>query len=564
MKLGVIGWLVVVVVSACAYDEGEQEPMESTVESASTSSQGSRYQGTDYQGSRYQGSRYQGSRYQGSRYQGATYGATTATNAAVINTALIVWTRRGSNWEQRFPNKICIWNSSRTVRLSCSTVNLTTTPSPLSGVEFPAEFLAPDGTTIIGAIRIGANATSVGAVKPDDSIAMHPLTGNGSTCALVAWNAKSPTGEVCDNPNGCRVNCDLWTYDVRIADAVDSSNTPLTFCPAGEVSIALAGTWNATGAFVNDSTRFTFSCSNGTITKCTRWGYRPFGAAYKSDNIAVNLAPYHAACVRAATADYCANGNSFTYDGTLVDVYDYKSGGAGLIPRTRNNVVADWDATAFVWESTFDANGAKWIDHARYEELSTITDPVKGCPGRFYLDGANDDAVATYSRCQGPSATCSSGAPWSVPAVSVDSTPACAHSEKMVGKWLHESCSSCTSAVRYADSTSGYPYAHCTDPRGGGWDATCVAKAAQICGSNGVMTPHNECTTGVKLGKFSTGCALKVCLDPAYEGCCTGSWDASCTAAANSKCTGGQEGFVFVWNALLRRYTPRPVGFCGL
>ena len=49
------------------------------------------------------------------------------------------------------------------------------------------------------------------------------------------------------------------------------------------------------------------------------------------------MADYHQACIRAAAADYCANGTSFTKDGTLIDIYDYQphqSYAAGFVPRT--------------------------------------------------------------------------------------------------------------------------------------------------------------------------------------------------------------------------------------
>ncbi|MBA2538332.1 MAG: hypothetical protein H0V17_01750 [Deltaproteobacteria bacterium] len=547
------------VVSTSCVSTDEVEPETSSVESASTVGQGTRYQGT----------RYQGTRYQGTRYQGATLGAVSASNATVDGTALVVWTPKGKNWQQRFPNKICTWNSTRTKLNSCSTINLATAPSPLAGLTFPASFLDEAGNAMTGSVKIGATSTTIGAVKADTSLAMHKLDG-ASTATFVAYQAKSPPstesplGEICDNPNGCRVNSDLWTYDVRLADVFDANGAPLTFCENGEASLALAGTWSATGGYTADSTSFTFSCTTGTIAKCARWGYRPFGSARKSDGVTTALADYHQACIRGATADYCANGNSFTRDGTLVDVYDYKlPNGSGFVPRTRNSVLLDFDATAFVWESTFDKYGAKFIDHARYEEAATINNTTTGCPGRFYL--STDDALATYNRCTsvGQNSACtSSAAEWSIPAVSIDSTPACAHSEQMVGKWLHESCSSCTNAVKYSEWTwtAGYTYAHCTDPQGGGWDSSCVAKAQQVCSPASQTASHNECTVGAGLDKFDTGCTLQVCLE--NESCCTANgWTSDCVAAANTKCTGGQEGFVLVW--ILNRWQARPVGFCG-
>ncbi len=207
-------WILVVVslASCVASDPGTPEEQISSAVTTPATGQGTRYQGTRYQGTRYQGTRYQGTRYQGTRYQGASYAGSSMVDGTVKGTELSAWTQRpDKTWAQRFPNSICYWNANRTTRISCTRVNLATSPSPLAGATWPATFQNPDGSTFVGVIQIGASATALGAITTDTSSAMHSLTGSSSTCSTVT----------CDNPAGCRINCDLWMYDVRLADASD-------------------------------------------------------------------------------------------------------------------------------------------------------------------------------------------------------------------------------------------------------------------------------------------------------------------------------------------------------
>lgn len=75
------------------------------------------------------------------------------------------------------------------------------------------------------------------------------------------------------------------------------------------------GSWSATG--------YTFTCTNGVIAKCARaWGYKPWRTLVARDGRAVPLRPLHLACVRAARADYCGNGISYTRNGTLILIHD--------------------------------------------------------------------------------------------------------------------------------------------------------------------------------------------------------------------------------------------------
>lgn len=533
-----------------------------SVESAITASQGISYQGISYQGISYQGISYQGI-----SYQGASYGGVALSDATVDGSALVVWRQRPDlTWEQRFPDRLCLWNAARTVRASCTTVNLATAPSPLAGATWQAVFTQLDGTTVQVAIQIGASATQVGAVHPDTAPsaapAMFALDGStaaatrvdgtpGAACSLIPQGQRVGGGPRCMAPGGCRANCDVWLYDVRVPGSLDASGQPVGLCPPGQLATALAGTWDGTGKFTASSTLFTFACTGGTIAKCTQWGYRPWDTAFRSDGTPAALAPYHQSCVRAAVADYCADGTSWTRNGTLVDVYDYYPAGgslAGFIERTRGGVVAANQATAFVWESYFDGSGAAEIDHTRYMGITSPNTPALECAGNFTPDLATGDgtpATAHYKR-RGTIGQ---------PIVSIDSTPVCAHSELTIGAYLHLGCSQCTQIVHNhgATPTAAGPYVYCTQP-GSRWDAACVQVAQAQCPASQRMAPHSECSQGAGIGQFASGCALQVELDIAHEYCAT-TWDSGCVQTASARCTGGQEA--------TNRLGQRTTGFCG-
>ncbi|HEU4731664.1 MAG TPA: ADYC domain-containing protein, partial [Kofleriaceae bacterium] len=376
----------------------------------------------------------QGVSYQGVSYQGASYGGASLADAVIDDSAIVAWRQRPDlTWEQRFPDRICRWNAARSQLLSCAMVDLATAPSPLTGATWQAVFIQSDGTPVTVAIQIGASATAIGAVQSDPSLAMFSLAGStAGSCAPIPQGQRSPGGQRCDAPGGCRTNCDVWLYDVRVPGALDAGGQPIGLCPPGQRATALAGTWAPDGAFTPSATEFTFACTGGTIYKCAAWGYRPWSSALRSDGTSQPLAPYHQACVRAATADYCADGTSWTRNGTLVDVYDYPTTGqsSGFIERTRGGVLPGSASTAFVWESSFDGSGAIQIDHTRYMGIQSPNTPSLECADRFRIDPVVSDGAGGPTRWKRVGTL-------GQPIVSIDSTPVCAHAELTIGTWLH-------------------------------------------------------------------------------------------------------------------------------
>jgi hypothetical protein len=494
--------IAVLFVAGCQVDDVAVSEVQSDIEAA---------QGCSLQGSTFNGTQLQGCSLQGCSLQGATLGSVALSGAQVFGTAIYTWQWRSdlNEWEQRWPDKICYWNNLKTQQLSCTSAS---PGAPLVGTAFQASFTDHDGVTRTRSLQI------YGAAR-DTTTAMFALNGSyaqNNGCGL--------------DSNGNRINCDIWLYDVRLPNDLDASGNPITFCPVGESAMALSGTWSTSGTFATSSTQFTLACTNGTISKCTRWGYRPWDSALKSDGTTFSaLGPYHQSCVRAAMADYCANGTSFTQNGTAIDIYDITASipaSPGFIGQT----IAK-SKHAFAWESMFDNAGAVSVDHTRYPMIPSLSDPNQACPGHFTEN--DQTSPPTWNRAN-PSTT-------QGPVVWVASAPSCAHSEWMRGRFINQGCNG---NCYFADVMPS-----CFRPTGS-WTQTCVDYATQHCSVANHMTPHSECTTGVALPKYGSQCTLILSADSSLAKCFATGWDSDCVIAANHRCSGGTA-------------SPPWTGFCG-
>ncbi len=142
------------------------------------------------------------------------------------------------------------------------------------------------------------------------------------------------------------------------------------------VALPVAGWWDASGSLHSDAGSFTFACKTGVISKCYRWGYRPWDgpATYPRVGVTVTLAQVHQACTRMARADYCGDGRSFTYDGTLINLWDL------LKPQFQ---VRASDAPSLTFEAGWSEKGAVCLSHARWSNApAQIFDPI-ACPDLF-------------------------------------------------------------------------------------------------------------------------------------------------------------------------------------
>jgi len=124
--------------------------------------------------------------------------------------------------------------------------------------------------------------------------------------------------------DGARAEGDVWFYQISApSDAGRWSPCGVDAAGAPVEAIALAGRWDTRkgvpggGAWVDDSSAFTFACRGASIAKCVELGYEPWSSVGN-----VSLRDYHQACVRMLRADYCGDGSSWTVDGTLINIYD--------------------------------------------------------------------------------------------------------------------------------------------------------------------------------------------------------------------------------------------------
>jgi len=128
----------------------------------------------------------------------------------------------------------------------------------------------------------------------------------------------------------------------------------VNICGEGGQGQFVPGTWDAFGARSNSievagrTFDHTFSCTNGVIAKCVRWGYDP----------ATVGADLHQTCTRMARADYCGDGVPHTENGTLIDIADQ----SGI------NALSD-DTGEFVFEAGWGPDGAICVNKPRYYDL---------------------------------------------------------------------------------------------------------------------------------------------------------------------------------------------------
>lgn len=123
----------------------------------------------------------------------------------------------------------------------------------------------------------------------------------------------------------------------------------------------------------------TITCASGAVGKCARFGYRPWAAGPRGED----LAPLHAACVHMVRADYCGDNQPHTKDGTAIDIYDDL---AIQTPGSR-------DDPAFTFEAGWTPQGAACMARTRWPDLATRDAIFRQCP-RLATTPVCDEAAA--------------------------------------------------------------------------------------------------------------------------------------------------------------------------
>ena len=125
-------------------------------------------------------------------------------------------------------------------------------------------------------------------------------------------------------------------------------------CADDELGIFITGAWSDSGEHLASDTTLTYACQSGVLQKCVAWGYAPWQVGDS----------YYQACTRLARADYCGDGQSWTREHTLVNIYD----GIGV-------QVSDPGA-GFSFEAAWGPGGAVCVNDVRYRVRDADGSPL--------------------------------------------------------------------------------------------------------------------------------------------------------------------------------------------
>ena len=158
-------------------------------------------------------------------------------------------------------------------------------------------------------------------------------------------------------------NTDVYAYGVSYL----SGSSWIPMCESASIlAIPLNGTWNYAqgvaggGSWTASSTSFTFACRGAAIAKCVELGYKPWKTVGGT-----LLQNHHVACTRLLRADYCGDGNSWTVDGTMVNLYDGKG--------------VQTDSDAWSVEADWTATGARYISTKADTRFKQVYGSTPGC-----------------------------------------------------------------------------------------------------------------------------------------------------------------------------------------
>ena len=186
-------------------------------------------------------------------------------------------------------------------------------------------------------------------------------------------------------PHPAPIHGDVLLYEVSYATregweplcGIDDEGAPIAAIP-------LEGAWNygegvpGGGEHVPDPFVFTFACQRYVLAKCVEAGYKPWQGVIACPGgvcDVVSLAGHHQACTRMMRADYCGDGTSYTFDGTLVNFYD--------------DVGVRMDSETWDLEAEWAPDGALCLDSQRIQRFSVHCGPdlaARGCG--IFGDGA--------------------------------------------------------------------------------------------------------------------------------------------------------------------------------
>ena len=358
---------------------------------------------------------------------------------------------------------------------------------------------------------------SPGDTKPGSYIQVPGLPATESALEGTLWNlafkdAAGDEGRVPLFIADVERDDDVYLYTVYFRQP--ATGQWVSLCPTDSSGKALAmatpldpSDWSSEAS----RARFAFACvASGVAAKCARnWGYRPW---------LPERAPFYNACLIAARADYCQDNQSFTRDGTLVDLFDVipTDGEPAAINPTVGLSVDPYTTRPMLHEEYQISVAGRVIDVLQPWEIDYLSDDDRALVTRLHrsglqssrypdLDPGRSCAAAPFiDRCTsaGPLACQRAANMESLPYgafIAVNSPRHCTHAENEIGEPMIPACSTCTSRVCAIDpSCCGDPGAD-VFPASLVWDGRCTALRQEVCRSTpvGSGTEANVWPAGV-------------------------------------------------------------------
>jgi hypothetical protein len=428
------------------------------------SAQGISAQGISAQGISAQGISAQGISAQGISAQGISAQGISAQGVSIMGTDLVAADMKG-------------------VDIDSVELRGTTSDSGVEAVELTAN---PGMSTGAGSYLSVGGASAVGHYAT-----AHLVDVNGAPAEdldlYIAGERPDPVPNLLHRADA-QVNDDVTLYEVFFFSKWSgqwASLCPYHDATGGATAMAIAEDPMNPGKFM-------FACTaTGVAAKCARiWGFRPWKTGtswFFDDGVGdwverdFDFKPFYDACKVAARASYCQDRQSFTRNGTLVDLFDTRQ----LIwPNAIENPFGALD------------DDSRWMLAQEYfvsfDNLSS--DPslrVTGLQRTRYRDLTPDSNCAAYATIDRLEHDDFEDSKWAnpltgTPRIQVFSGNYCTHNEAEIGEALPWDCSPCTTAVCKTnpeccsmDPTLPQPV----------WNAACVAAKNAVCQDGGTPWP---------------------------------------------------------------------------
>ncbi len=430
--------------------------------------QGLSVQGLSVQGLSVQGLSVQGLSVQGLSVQGLSVQGTLSQGVAVLGTDVVAADLKGVDIGS-------VEIRGTTSDSAVVPVELTANPGMSTGV---GSYISVGGTSAVGHYGIAHLVDAAG--NPAEDLDLY-----------FAGEEADPVPNLLHRPAD-QINDDVTLYEVFFFHKWSgqwASLCPYHDATGGATAMALAEDPANPGKFILACT------ATGVGAKCARiWGFRPWrtGTTWFFDDSVADwvekdfpLKPFYDSCKLAARAGYCQDRQSFTKNGTLVDLFDTRQ---FIWPNTIQNPWSDLDddsrwMLAQEYFVSFDPLAsdpslkATALQRTRYRELA----PENACASFASIDRLEHDHFED-GRWASPLTN--------TPRIQIFSGNYCLHHEDEVGAALPWDCSPCTTAIcrKHPECCSADPSA---PPQA--WGPTCVAERAVVCqdveGGGGPLWP---------------------------------------------------------------------------